>query len=164
MHVLVLALLILISVLLQSTVFQYLQVAGVSPNLILVLVVLYAIFNGPRQGAVLGLVGGLAQDLLSGFCLGLNALSLAVTGYVVGLGHHTLFRESPWIMAALTFIATIGAETLNYLLILSLGVIIMPADAFFGVIIPLAVYNSAVAILAYKRYYVSSTRGLLSNR
>lgn len=164
MHVLILALLILVSVFLQSTVFQYIQVAGVSPNLILVLVVFYAIFNGPRHGAVLGLAGGLALDLVFGFYLGRNMLSLAVTGYVVGLGRHTLFRESAWIMAALTFLATIGAEALNYLLILSLGVRIGPGNAFFGVIIPLAVYNSAVAILAYKRYYHSSTRGFLSKR
>lgn len=164
MHVPVLALLVLLSVFLQSTVFQFIKVAGVSPNLVLVLVVFYAIFNGPRQGAVLGLAGGLALDLVFGFYLGRNMLSLAVTGFVVGLGHHTLFRESALIMAALTFLATVGAEVLNYLLILSLGVRIGPGNALFGVIFPLAVYNSAVAILAYKRYYNSSTRGLLSKR
>jgi rod shape-determining protein MreD len=163
LHVFVLALLVVAAVLLQTTVFQSLRVAGVSPNLILVLVVFFAISNGPRHGAVLGFVGGLVQDLLSGFYLGMNALSMALTGYIVGLGHHTLFRESPWIMAVITFVASLGAETVNYLLLLSLGVTILPGNAFFGVIIPVAVYNSAVAVLAYRRYYSSSTKGLLRN-
>jgi rod shape-determining protein MreD len=163
LHVFVLALLVILAVLLQTTVFQFLRVAGVSPDLILVLVVFFAISNGPRHGAVLGFVGGLVQDLLSGFYIGMNALSMALTGYIVGLGYHTLFRESPWIMAAIAFIASLGAQSLNYLLLLSLGVTILPANALFGVIVPVAVYNSAVAVLAYRRYYLSSTRGVLRN-
>lgn len=161
MRILVLALLLGLALLLESTVLQFVLVAGVKPDLVLVLVVFYAITNGPREGAFLGFMGGLAQDFLSGYYLGLNALSFTVVGYLVGLGHTRLFKESPFILAGVTFLATMAFEGVKYFLILGLGIAVPPGEALWGLILPLGVYNSAVALLFYRRYYHSATRGLL---
>ncbi|ACA59970.1 rod shape-determining protein MreD [Candidatus Desulforudis audaxviator] len=161
MRILILVLLLGLALLLESTVLEFIRVAGVKPDLVLVLVVYYAIFNGPREGAFLGFLGGLAHDFLSGYYLGLNALAVAASGYVVGLGHIRLFKENHFVVAGIAFLATILVEGIRYLLLLFLGVTILPGEAWWGLIIPSGVYNAAVALLFHRRFYLSSTRGLL---
>jgi len=160
-HALVFALLLGLALLLESTLLQFVRVAGVRPDLVLVLVVFYAIINGSKEGAFWGFMGGLAKDFLSGYYLGLNALSLAVIGYLVGLGHTRLFRESHYVLAGVTFLATVLVEVFRYLLILGLGITILPGEALWGLILPLGVYNAGVALLFYRPFYRSATRGLL---
>lgn len=161
MHILILALLLGLALLMGSTVLEFVRVAGVKPDLVLVLVVFYAIIRGSRKGAFLGFVGGLAQDFFSGYYLGMTAFSAAAIGYLVGLGHTRLFRESHFILAGVVFLATIIFEIFKYLFLLGLGIVILPGEAFWGLILPVSVYNSAVALLFYRRFYVSATRGLL---
>jgi len=161
LHILLLVLLLGLALLLESTVLEFIRVAGVKPDLVLVLVVYYAIFNGPREGAFLGFLGGLAHDFLSGYYLGLNALAVAAAGYVVGLGHTRLFKENHFVVAGIAFLATILVEGIRYLLLLFLGVTILPGEAWWGLIIPSGVYNAAVALLFHRRFHLSSTRGLL---
>lgn len=161
MHIFLLVLLLGLALLLESTVLEFVRVAGVKPDLVLVLVVFYAIVNGPREGAFLGFLGGLAHDFLSGYYLGLNALAITAVGYVTGLGHTRLFKESLSVVAGVAFLATILAEGIRYLLLLLLGVTILPGEAWWGLIVPVGVYNAAVALLFYRRFHLSSTRGLL---
>jgi rod shape-determining protein MreD len=106
-------------------------------------------------------MGGLAQDFLSGYYLGMNTLSLTVIGYLVGLGHTRLFRENQFVLAGIAFLATLAVEAIRYLLILSLGITVLPGEALWGLILPLGVYNAAVALLFYRRFYLSATEGIL---
>ncbi len=161
MHMLIFALLLGLALVLESTVLQFVRVAGVKPDLVLVLVVFYAIINGSREGAFWGFMGGLAQDFLSGYYLGMNTLSLTVIGYLVGLGHTRLFRENQFVLAGIAFLATLAVEAIRYLLILSLGITVLPGEALWGLILPLGVYNAAVALLFYRRFYLSATEGIL---
>lgn len=47
-------------------------------------VLYYAVTRGPRRALLAGTVAGLLQDSLEGTLLGINALSKAVMGYLVG--------------------------------------------------------------------------------
>ena len=83
----VVALLILATVTLQVGLFAHLSIAGVVPDLALLLVVAAALVRGPTYGAVLGLVAGLAVDLAppADGVAGRWALALAVAGWLAGL-------------------------------------------------------------------------------
>ena len=80
-----LALLLVALVLLQTTVFPHLRIAGVVPDLGLVVAVALAVRYGPELGAGFGFAAGLASDLFLQTPLGLGALAFGMTAYLVGL-------------------------------------------------------------------------------
>ncbi|MBO8128587.1 MAG: rod shape-determining protein MreD [Peptococcaceae bacterium] len=142
-----------IALILQSTVLHFVQVAGVKPDLILVLVVIHAILNGPRKGAFLGFMAGLLQDLLTGYFVGLNAISKALIGGLVGLGQYNIYKDNVLIIGVIGFGATLGAEAINYFLLLVLGVEIALREVLLRLLIPLGFYNAAVTVLVFRPYY-----------
>jgi rod shape-determining protein MreD len=75
------------ALLVQSTVLSRLPLPGGAPDLLLVLVVAYALAEGPRSGTLTGFGAGLLADLTSDHELGRTALVLALVGYVAGLVH-----------------------------------------------------------------------------
>jgi rod shape-determining protein MreD len=78
------ALAFIVALILQTTILPFLRLGGVTPDLLLVLVMFNALFYGSFAGGVVGLTTGLAQDLLGGHYLGLGALSGFVVGYLMG--------------------------------------------------------------------------------
>lgn len=76
---------VLTALLLQSTVLDRLPLPGVAPDLLLVLVVSFALVEGPVSGVVTGFVAGLLADAAADHALGRLALVYVLVGYVVGL-------------------------------------------------------------------------------
>lgn len=73
------------AVLLQVCVIGRLPVPGAAPDLVLVLVVAFALVEGPMTGTVTGFAAGLLADGLSDHELGRLAMAYAVAGYVTGM-------------------------------------------------------------------------------
>ena len=76
---------ILTALLLQTTLIARLPLPGVAPDLLLVLVLAFALVEGPLSGLVTGFVAGVCADLVADHQLGRLALAYAVAGYAVGL-------------------------------------------------------------------------------
>lgn len=70
--------------LLQITVVPLIRLAGIIPDLILIILVYYSITRGQLYGTILGAVYGLLVDLISGNLLGLSMLSKTVAGFSAG--------------------------------------------------------------------------------
>jgi rod shape-determining protein MreD len=75
------------ALLLQSTVLARLPLPGGAPDLLLVLVIAFALAEGPLSGTLTGFGAGLLADLNADHELGRTALVLALVGYVAGLVH-----------------------------------------------------------------------------
>jgi rod shape-determining protein MreD len=88
-----LGLLVLLTVVLQTTLFPDLRVVGVAPDLGLVATIAVAYRIGPERGAVYGFANGLAIDLFLRTPLGASALSFALVAYGVGIAQSGLARE-----------------------------------------------------------------------
>lgn len=88
--------LVLVTVTVQVGLFAHLSVAGVVPDLALLLVVAAALVRGPAYGPVLGLVAGFAVDVAppADGVAGRWALALAVAGWLAGLARGEA-RQSP---------------------------------------------------------------------
>jgi rod shape-determining protein MreD len=84
--------LLVIASLLQSTAANRLEVRGVKPDLVLLLVIIGALIYGSRAALVWAFAGGLVLDLFSGGPLGSSSLALMAAALVVGIGHNTLSR------------------------------------------------------------------------
>ena len=82
-------LLVVVTLLVQSTIVLDLPIGGAHPELMVLLPVAAGIVGGPEEGAVMGFVAGLAADLLLPTPFGLTAL----VGCLVGIRrrrHHRL--------------------------------------------------------------------------
>lgn len=77
------SLVILTAALLQGAVFAR-TIFGVSPDLLMVVVISIALLEGPAAGATVGFAGGLLRDLLLVAPKGLSGLAYLITGYAVG--------------------------------------------------------------------------------
>lgn len=73
------------ALILQLTVVGRLPVPGAAPDLVLVLVIAFALAEGPMSGMVTGFVAGLLADGLSTHELGRLALAYALAGYLTGM-------------------------------------------------------------------------------
>lgn len=72
-----------------------LEIAGATPDFVLVLVLYGAIRFGALGGASLGFAAGLFRDTLLLTHFGLHALGMTVIGYVVGKLRESLYLDAP---------------------------------------------------------------------
>ncbi len=97
---------IITAILLQSTVFAQLRLLGVRPELLYLVTIVFALHEGPNEGAVVGFVCGLAQDLLLNQPKGITALTLTLLGYSVGLAQQYIVSPSPLVPTIVVAIST----------------------------------------------------------
>lgn len=71
-------------VILQVTFIPFLALHGVVPDLLVILVVVFAIKRGQVEGMVGGFIVGIVEDLVTTHFFGLGALSKTVAGFVTG--------------------------------------------------------------------------------
>ncbi len=146
-------LLVLAALIIQTTALNYMAIYGVKPDLVIILVILNGFLRGTREGAFLGFSAGILQDLVSGGYFGLNTLTKMVAGYLAGLGKDRLYRDNRIIAAGLTWVCTVGAQFIFYILLLSVNVSIPVLNAVVNVILPTAFYNALVVLVFYAYFY-----------
>lgn len=140
---------ILLAAILQASLAPHLKILGVVPNLFLLVVVTLALVEGPVAGCVAGFAAGLTLDLLGTGPLGAWPLVLTVVGYLAGMLQSNLFAEGWLLPVTAVFVAGVTAE-LSYALLLSiLGVGGDLVAEILRLVLPGAVYNTALAVLAY---------------
>ena len=77
----VIALMILLCFLLQSTVFQALAIGSISPNLMIILTASFGFMGGRKEGMIVGFFCGLLEDIFYGRLLGMHAIIYMYIGY-----------------------------------------------------------------------------------
>lgn len=117
----VVALVIVTLALFQTAVFPYLTISGFRPDLLLLVVMAFALRDGPIVGLRVGFAAGLLADLLLDFsAVGITALVFLGVGYIVGVVRPYLSDESfsaPLVLSGLTgFLGTAGVAILSGLL------------------------------------------------
>lgn len=160
MRTVVMLCLIGVALLLEQTVLHFVRVAGVKPDLVLLLVVFNGVIKGSREGALWGFVAGLLEDLACGHYIGLYALSKLAAGYAAGLGRY-VYKESSVVVAAMVWGVSLVSGSITYLLLLTLGITVMPTDAFLRVVLPVAVYNALLSLLFYHWFHRATVYGIL---
>lgn len=84
---------LLLNLIVQSTIFPFIEVFHVKPDSLLSLVISFALIAGNPTGALVGFCGGLLQDIFFGNNLGLYTLQYMLVGYLVGLLHGKLYVD-----------------------------------------------------------------------
>lgn len=143
------ALILVAAVVAQVAIAPHLAIAGVVPNILLLVVLTLALVGGRTQGVVVGFVAGLLADLLGTGVIGVAALVFTVIGYMAGSLQENMFAEGWLLPVSVVLIASLLAE-FSYALVLAL----LGEGAGFGmtltrIVIPTALYTAALALVLY---------------
>lgn len=142
-------LLCLTGVLLQSTLFARLQLFGVTADVVLVMVICFALLEGPTVGAGVGFASGFLRDLLLSTPKGLTGLSYLTVGYVVGSVRPYVESTSVFVPVAGVFAGSLAATALFEILESLLGLATVPLARTVRVVILVAIYNTLLVPFVY---------------
>lgn len=145
-----LALLILIGVVLQVTIFSdSLRILGVTADVGLVLTIAVAYYGGPEVGVTYGFTAGLAIDCFLTTPVGLSALAFSLVGYGVGALQTGLVRSSRWIAPLLGGVGALAGGAIFILIGSLVGVDQLFSLHSLKVLLVSSVYDAALAFLAF---------------
>lgn len=140
--------------LLQVTLSPYVKINGVHPDLVLILVIGWTFLRGLRDGLMWALIGGLSLDFVSGAPFGLFTLTLLLVAMVTNLFHGRTFGSSIILPLSLTFPLSLLFNGLALLLLNLLWRPITWNEALSNVLIPVAIFNTAVMLLVFPLLYL----------
>ena len=107
MKILLKGAIIVVALLIQLTLINSITILGLKPDLILVVVVIFSLLKGEKEGTISGFASGLLQDIFSTGLLGINSLAKTVIGFTCGILKEKIFHEHILFMIpVITFIAS----------------------------------------------------------
>jgi rod shape-determining protein MreD len=134
-------------VLVQATLLPRIRVFGAQPDLLLVLVVIWSLYNGVAEGLVFAFLAGLAVDLVAGFPLGTTPLALMPVCFLAVLGRSSIYVYNAWLPVLLVALATLIEGWLMLFLRSVHGVPVDWAGATTRVILPALALNVILTII-----------------
>ncbi len=139
-----LALVVLVTLLLQVTFVSPLAVGVGVGNIVLLFAICAGLETDPERGAIAGFAAGLAFDLLLDTPAGLSALTLALVGYGVGMAKDYVLRSS-WIITTGLVILASAAGTLLYAAVAVVFGVTVDAGELPTIVAVIAVINALLS-------------------
>jgi rod shape-determining protein MreD len=128
--------LVLAAALVQSAVFSSLEVAGGTPDLLLVTLLGIALLRGSVTGAAAGFLGGLLLDVANMGVLGVTSLLLTGAGYWAGRYGETTGRDRVHAPFLAVVVLTVLVALAGYALRFMLGEDVSARTALFDTLLP----------------------------
>lgn len=145
---------IVITVLLQTTLFQALAINHVSPNLFIATIIAMSALRGRQEGMAYGLVFGLYQDILYGKVVGFYVLIYVVVAIMGSYIYENYYSESMVLplsfMAIADFMYNLYIFVFSYMFRGRLDV----NYYLTRIIIPEMTYTVVIGILLYRLYII----------
>ena len=132
----------------QSTLVPFIAVAGITPDLLLVLMVHWCYQKKRSRGVVLGFFGGLLQDLSGTGMVGVLALCKSVACYATGSVPAGRYGKNPWVLGVVLLGVTIVHHAIYYgFAFREIGTDVVVLFFRYGV--PAAFYTAFVGVAVY---------------
>ena len=150
----VIALMIIVCFLLQSTLFQSLSLASISPNLLIILTSAYGFMKGKKEGMAVGFFCGLLEDIFFGRLLGMHALIYMYIGYANGYFNQIFYGEDIKLPMALISDSELAYGLGTYLIMFLMR---SRFDFFYylkRIILPELLYTIIVTLFVYRIIYM----------
>lgn len=132
---------------LQSTVVAVAGVAGITPDIPLILTVLIALRYGPESGCLAGFAAGLLQDATGGGLVGVQALTKGLAGFGMGLLVGRFWVSNPLVQVPGLVLLSISEGLGRFLLLQMFHYPAAFGDLMLHVILPQALYNGLIGTL-----------------
>ena len=135
--------------LLQANFFTWFKIAGVMPNLFIILMLYIGLFMGRTSAITYGIILGMLVDIFIGRRLGISSIMLAVIGVIANLFDKNFSKDNRITVMAMVGICTIIYETGVYVLSSLILDINLEIFAFIKILIVEALYNVILTIIIY---------------
>ncbi len=145
----IIAVIIIVCFLLQCTVFKSLEIASISPNLLIVVTASFGFMRGQKEGLFVGFFCGLLLDLLSGSALGFYALIYMFAGFINGFFKRIFFPDEIRLPVILIALSDFGCNLVIYFILFWFRGRFAFGYYLVHIIFPELIYTMIVAILLY---------------
>jgi rod shape-determining protein MreD len=135
--------------LLQASFFPSIGLVSVRPDLVLVVVVIWAVLRGAREALLWAAAGGAMLDLLSGAPFGTAMLAMVVVAFLSSIGEISLFRHSLVLPLVTVFWASVIYSLLYLFVLRTHEYSVEWLGTLRQVVVPTALLNTVVAPLVY---------------
>lgn len=135
--------------LIQANFFIWFKIAGVMPNLLIILMLYIGLFMGRTSAITYGVIFGILVDIFVSRRLGITSIMLAITGFAADIFDKNFSKDSRITVMAMVAISTIIYEIGTYILsyaILNINVEIL---AFSKILLIETIYNVILTIILY---------------
>lgn len=141
-----------IAFIIQSTLFRFIGIYGVKPDLMLILVISFALLDGAFEGAILGLFTGFLQDVFFSPAIGMTMIPYFIIGLLAGYYNNKVFKEKTLTAFIFTFLYSIFFNLIILMEIFIVSRNINVETSIMRVLIG-TMYNSLIVLFFY-RYIV----------
>lgn len=135
--------------LLQSIFFSGFTIAGVMPNIFIILMLYIGLYMGRTMGFIYGIIFGIFIDIWIGKNIGFTSIVLALIGTISGMLDKTFSKDSRIIVLLMGGICTILYEVVLYLLQIVLKDINVEILQFIKILSIEVLYNMLIIIILY---------------
>lgn len=153
-RVLIIGIIIIINMVLQPVVFGNLAFKGIVPNIFIVTIVSFGLLRGKIEGAVIGALIGLFQDILYGEVVGLYTIIYMNIGYYTGFLYRNFYRDS--LLVPIGIIA--AADFVQNFIIYFFTFLFRGRVGFWRyvgqIMLPEIIYTLFVGFILYRIYYM----------
>ena len=143
------AVILLAAYLLQSTVFPHLELAGIKPNLLLIVTAAFGFMRGPKEGMWIGLAAGLLLDVQCGDIIGFYGLIYLLVGALNGLFEQLFFDEDIKLPLFLITLSEFLYGIVIYFLMFLLKSDFKSPYYLGRIIVPELIYTIMVTLIVY---------------
>ncbi|CAN5405763.1 hypothetical protein BH10ACT1_BH10ACT1_18420 [soil metagenome] len=146
------ALVILVTLVLQVCLFGTFSFDGARPDLMVLLAISAGFTLGAEKGAMVGFAAGLAFDVVLATPFGLSAFVYTIVGYVAGLLGASVVRAAWWITPVFAVVASAAAMVLYALVGEVLGQATLSGPPLTAIVVVVALVNALLAPLAGRAF------------
>jgi rod shape-determining protein MreD len=158
-RILVLGILIIICFVLQTALFPFIEIAGISPNLMLILTVSFGLMRGRKEGMWVGFFCGFLYDLYFGYAIGPFMILYMVIGYCNGFFHRIYLVEDILLPVIIILFDDFVFNFATYIVFFLMRNRLDFSEYLKEIILPDMIYTAVVTLIIYK-FFVLINRGL----
>ncbi len=141
---------IVICFLLQTTVFHFLELSCVVPNLLLIVTMSFGLMRGRTEGMLVGFFSGLIIDIFFGSVLGPYAMIYMTMGYANGFFHRIYYVEDVLLPMMMITLNDFLYNVIVYVFFFLFRNRLQFGDYLSQIILPEMIYTILITLFFYK--------------
>ncbi|HAQ41232.1 MAG TPA: rod shape-determining protein MreD [Clostridiales bacterium] len=141
---------IVVSFIIQTSLFNFFNIFGTLPNLSLILLVIFAMMTDGITGGILGIITGVMYDAMIYDVFGVYTLAYFFIGSVIGTFNDDMLRENYASYITVTAVSTVVMHLLIYLILFFLRYRVENAGGIISNILVETVFNTVLVIFVNK--------------
>lgn len=134
---------------LQSNLFTWFKIAGVMPNLFVILVLFIGLYSNKYMGVTYGIIFGLLLDLFIGKKIGITAIMLSIVGAIGTAFDKNFSKENRITIIIMVIIATFVFELGKSLIMYIINRAFIDFLPFAEILLIECLYNAILTIILY---------------